>query len=99
MQLRPQPENYFGSSKPEAGFYLLRRYLWALFISTAGMLTYTPWIWRPDERSGDSKQGTESSLHLPSLRVRFILAAWMASSMRSIQNRGRNDGDSKRTRE
>src|SRR5438445_5988830 len=70
-----------------------------LFISAAGMLIYTPWTWRPDRRNGDSKQDTESSLRLPSLRARSILEAWMASSMRSMRNRDTNDGDSKRTRE
>src|SRR5213078_670000 len=50
-------------------------------------------------RNGDSKQGTESSLHPLSLRARFFLEVWMASSMRSIRSRERNNGGSKRARE
>src|SRR5690348_14937096 len=62
------------------------------------MLIYMPSIWLPDRRSGDSKQGTESSPHRRSLRARFILEAWMASSMRWMRNRDMNDGDSRQVR-
>src|SRR5438270_3541007 len=99
MQLMPQREDYFGSSKPEVGLNLHRRYLRQRFTSDAGMLICTPWTWRPDTRNGDLRQGIEFYPHLPSLRARFMLAAWMVFSMRSMRNRDMNDGDSKRTRE
>src|SRR6266404_2883801 len=82
MQLRPQAENYFGSSKRIVGFYLLPRYLRAQFISAAWTASSMRWIRSQGMSDGDSRRRRESD-HLPPFKIRqCISAAMMESSMR-----------------
>src|SRR6267154_2511364 len=81
MQSRPQPENYFGSSKRIVGFYLLPRYLKARFILAAWTASSMRWIRSQGMSDGDSRRRRESD-HLPPFKIRqCILAAMLESSM------------------
>src|SRR6266496_2087620 len=70
-----------------------------LFISAARILIYMRLVLRGGIYNGGSRQDTESFLPRLSLKARFILEAWMASSMLSMRNREMKYGDSRLRRE